>query len=312
MKITIKTYKFYFTLNLIFSLIVYSLIYYKYIEHDIFFLSDYPFGLMRSFPSDFDTYSLVATTDDFKSYHRNYGPGIILYLFYNHLFICFLIHFFILYYIYFKFYQINKSILFLIFCQLPFLTLEILLPNKEIYSIYFIGFFLLSKIYNKKKYLLLSIIFSILSRPELLLFLIMIELALCLKINKYLFSIFIIIAISFFYNDFPRRTDWNDILQINNNNSILVYIENIISTYHLFFILFPIKILANVYDGKIINIIFFSSLLFYMFLSKVPKLYLFFTFNFIIFAIIPSFPHFRYLIPLYLVLFQIFTLKKFK
>lgn len=297
----------YYLSYLFLSLALYILIYRNTIGLGSLSLDDDYYGLLRGFPSDIGEYLSIFSQSTFDGYHRNIGPTALLYIFNLNLFLIFIIQFIIYQIFIYKLFKINKSLLFLALCLLPMLSLSTLFPNKELYTILFYASLILFSTYKKFIYIITSIIFIFFARPELIVILV---LFIVINNNKYIFKyifLFLILLISIFYEDFYRMDDYRLVLErgVSLENSIALLLDNLSREYSIYFLIFPLKIVASIIDGNFFNIIIFLLLLIYALKKfKINSIYILLVLT-LLYGTIVSFPHFRYLLPTYIVLFHI-------
>ena len=269
------------------------------------FSIDYDFfGILRGFPSDTDVYLQVAD-ENTTEYHRNLGPGLVIRFFNHNYFFIFVCQFLIFQYLIYRLYKINKSKIFLILLSLPILSISSIFPNKEFYTIICLCMLIIFCINKRFSWLLLSIIPAIISRPEMAFFVIIFTVLLISK--KYFSFIFLIIlaALSIFYKNIYRMDDYRFVLErgVKSTESIALLIDDFSRNHLPYIFLLPFKILASIADGGSVNIILFSALLFIQIFINKNKSVLMLLLIFLLFSTLPSFPHFRYMLPSYIILF---------
>lgn len=273
-----------------------------------FSIQDDYFGLFRSFPSDADIYLKVAD-EKIVTYHRNLGPGLIIKLFKHNYFIIFLCQFLLFQYLIYEIYLINKSKIFLTLVSLPLLQISVIFPNKEFYTIACLCMIIIFSKNKRLIWLILSIFLALISRPEFVFF-IFTYILLYIFRKYFLFIYFLILLIiSIFYENIYRIDDYRNVLEraVTNSGSISLLLDDIARNYYAYVLVFPFKVLATIYDGGIVNILIFFTSLIVAFFKINNKSLLILLLLFLFYATIPSFPHFRYLLPLYILLFYIIS-----
>lgn len=301
-----KNYLIYLSLSIIF----YCFLYDYSIGSGVLTIDNDYYGILRGFPSDTNTYLSVAINESFDTYHRNIGPGFVLYIFDQNLFLIFFTQFIFYQFFIYKLYKINKSSLFLFFSFLPILTLSTLFPNKDLYTILFYACLILYSVDRKNLWIIVAIILTFFSRPELIAFLVLFIILSIKKKYFYYVILILIFLISIIYQDIYRMDEYRLVLErgVSLENSIALLIDNLSRDYYIYFIIWPLKILASIIDGNFFNIALFSSLLLVAFKNyKINENYILLILA-LLYGTITSFPHFRYILPIYIILFHIIGL----
>ncbi len=296
-----------YSIYLFISIIIYIICFEYSIDSGNFSLSNDYYGILRGFPADTGVYLSLSMIETFDAYHRNIGPTLVLYLFNENLFSIFIIQFMIYQLFIYKLYKINKSVLFLMLSLLPILSLTTLFPNKELYTIYVYASLILYLTNKKIIWILLAIIIAFFARYELIYFIILFIIFLIFK--KYFNYILIILflSISFYYKDVSRMDEYRLVLEsgVNHENSIALFIDNLCRDYYMYFIMWPFKIMNSIIDGGYFNLITFSLLLLIVFKNYSNKSINILFILALLYGTIVSFPHFRYILPTYIIMFHI-------
>ncbi|QWC95531.1 hypothetical protein G6733_01810 [Polynucleobacter paneuropaeus] len=297
------TKKYYIT-YLVLSAIICLYLFFETIGRGNFSIDNDFFGIFKGFPSDADVYLRVAdeiTTE----YHRNLGPGLVIRFFDHNYFLIFICQFSIFQYLIYRIYKINNSKLFLLLSSLPILSISTIFPNKEFYTIICLCMLIIFCINKHITWLLLSVIPAIISRPEMAFF-VFIFAALYISRKYFIYIFFIIIAgISLLYENIYRMDDYRFVLErgVISTESIALLLDDFSRNYYSYIFIFPFKILASIFDGGWINIVMFNILLFIVIYKGRNKSVIILLVFYLLYSTLPSFPHFRYILPSYIILF---------
>jgi hypothetical protein len=290
---------FYIILSFIYCLTIYLFTIYN----NVFSISNDFYGLFRGFPADAEYY-LNQAVFEIEEYNRNVGPILILKFFNSNYLIIFIAQFIIYQLLVMKLYFLNNIKSKTIYLSIPLLSISTIFVNKEIYTIYSMLSLVIFCITKRNIWVLIAFLTGFFSRPEFILLLVLF--CFIYKFKKYYKIIFIIIFIlvTLFYSDFNRMDEYRSVLERGQKGtlSISLITDNFIRNYYSYIIMFPLKIILAIYDGGIFNIITFSFLLVIYFLKRRFVCINIILLLMLIYGTFASFPHFRYIYPVYALL----------
>lgn len=299
-----------FLCYLILAFLTCYLMYADFVASDLRAIPYDPFGLFRAFPTDSQTYYNFAAGIEQGDFYRNRAIVGLIRIF-NFNFIAIFLFQFLMFAVLVFFLLKNKLItpLFL-YLSIPLLTISAIFPNKDFYTICSLISLVLWNHKRQWGWLCLALVFASVARLELLFVVLFFFAVVHFRFNHKLAIVSILLVISMFYEGLYRVEDYRFVLESGLDCcdfSGAKFLDDLARLYNIYIVVFPFKVIAAIKDGGAVALMVFLPLLILAFMVPKRTALKFLLILFLLYSTFPAFPHFRYIIPAYIVIFALLS-----